>query len=101
MFCTGVVYFALVGGNYTNGVKAGLWYWNLNETSTNSWTTIGARLLIMVFDVCEYLFNFSALVGGEWNNTVEAGLWYWYFDWAFSQSSANVGARLLIMVFDV
>ena len=63
MFCTGVVFFALVGGNYTNGVKAGLWYWNLNETSTNSWTTIGARLLIWYLVCIEHFLHYF-LVGG-------------------------------------
>ena len=36
----------LVGGNWTNDLKAGLWYWNVNETSSNAWTSVGARLLI-------------------------------------------------------
>ena len=36
---------ALVGGNWANGTNAGLWYWNVNEASSNTWTNVGARLL--------------------------------------------------------
>lgn len=36
----------LVGGNWGNVSNAGLWYWNVNEASSNAWTTVGARLLI-------------------------------------------------------
>ena len=36
----------LVGGNWANSLAAGLWYWNVNETSSTAWTTVGARLLI-------------------------------------------------------
>jgi len=57
VFCIGLVYFsrvvALVGGNYANSVKAGLWYWNLNEASSNAWTNIGARLLNLGLGVFE------------------------------------------------
>lgn len=36
----------LVDGNWANGLKAGLWYWNVNELSSGTWTNVGARLLI-------------------------------------------------------
>lgn len=36
----------LVGGNWANSLNAGLWYWNVNESSSNAWTSVGARLLI-------------------------------------------------------
>lgn len=67
MFCIGLVLFsrvvALVGGNYANSVKAGLWYWNLNEASSNSWTNIGARLIILVFDVyLSYMMRYLSAV---------------------------------------
>lgn len=39
---------ALVGGNWNNTSRAGLWYWNLNEASSNTWTNIGARLLNLI-----------------------------------------------------
>lgn len=38
---------ALVGGRWTNGLNCGLWCWNCNETSSNAWTNIGARPLIL------------------------------------------------------
>ena len=36
---------ALVGGPYNRGMKDGLWYWSLNNTSSNAHIHIGARLL--------------------------------------------------------
>lgn len=36
---------ALVGGSFYNGLVAGLFYWNLDSTSTNSLWNFGARLL--------------------------------------------------------
>lgn len=42
-------FFALVGGAWSNGTKAGLWYWNVNEASSNAWTNVGARLLISFY----------------------------------------------------
>lgn len=36
---------ALVGGNYYNGTYAGLWSWNMGDTSSNASYDIGARLL--------------------------------------------------------
>lgn len=41
--------FALVGGAWSNGTEAGLWYWNVNEASSNAWTNVGARLLISFY----------------------------------------------------
>ena len=40
--------FSLVGGNYNNGTNAGLWLWNLNNTSSNTNGNLGARLLIFI-----------------------------------------------------
>jgi len=37
---------AHVGGNFNNGANDGLWYWNLNNTSSNANWNIGARVLI-------------------------------------------------------
>lgn len=34
-----------VGGNWNNGGKAGLFYFNANNTASNSNTNVGARLL--------------------------------------------------------
>ena len=41
--------FALVGGAWSIGAGAGLWYWNVNEASSNAWTNVGARLLISFY----------------------------------------------------
>nr|DAW09866.1 MAG TPA: hypothetical protein [Caudoviricetes sp.] len=42
----------------------GLWCWNLNETSSNAWTTIGARLLINAFNPLNiYYTSFSMPLG--------------------------------------
>ena len=46
-FC--LCFFALVGGAWSNGTEAGLWYWNVNEASSSAWTNIGARLLISFY----------------------------------------------------
>ena len=35
----------LVGGNYSNNDNAGLWYWNLNNSSSNTNSNLGARHL--------------------------------------------------------
>ena len=48
MFSTelvGVCIVPLVGGNWNHDSQAGLWCWNMNETSSNAWTNNGARLL--------------------------------------------------------
>jgi hypothetical protein len=37
---------AYVGGNFNNGLKAGLFYWNLNNGSSNANWNYGARHLI-------------------------------------------------------
>ena len=99
--------FTLVGGNWGNVSNAGLWYWNVNEASSNAWTTVGARLLIkniinirdMVCRARLYLALFT-LVGGRW---IEAtgGLWYWYIEWTGVSAGTNVGARPLISGFGV
>jgi len=33
----------IVGGNWDNGANAGLWYWNGNNTVSNSWSNNGGR----------------------------------------------------------
>lgn len=90
----------LVGGNYANTLKAGLWYWNFNEASSNAWTNIGARLLNLFFGTwcvrVPFIAYVLALVGGNWNNTGRAGLWYWWFNESSSNANANIGARLII-----
>ena len=51
-----------VGGNYNNGVEAGLWYWNCNNTSSNSNGNLGARPLILKWGLDVYAsLLFSAL----------------------------------------
>lgn len=42
------ILFALVGGRYDNGINAGLWYWNVNNASSNYSINIGARPLIFI-----------------------------------------------------
>lgn len=44
-FCT-FEWVARVGGNLNNGANAGLWYWNLNNTSSNANWNCGARVFI-------------------------------------------------------
>jgi hypothetical protein len=39
--------FAHVGGNFNNGLNAGLWYWNLNNTSALANFNVGCRVLIL------------------------------------------------------
>ena len=93
---------ALVGGNWNNTSRAGLWYWNLNEASSNAWTNIGARLLNLGLGVFEcFCCRDDTRVGGAyWDNT-NAGLWNWNVDNASSKANANIGARLIILVFGV
>ena len=91
-------FFALVGGNWNNTSKAGLWYWNFNNASSNMWTTIGARLLNLFFRnlVCMSAFyNAYALVGCGWNNGSAGSLWCWNFT-ELSSAYGVVGARLII-----
>ena len=38
-----------VGGNWNNGGNAGLFYFNANNTSSNSNSNVGARLLVFFF----------------------------------------------------
>lgn len=79
-----------------------MWYWNLNEASSNAWTNIGARLLNLGLGVFEcFCCRDDTRVGGAyWDNT-NAGLWNWNVDNASSKANANIGARLIILVFDV
>lgn len=37
---------AAVGGNWNNTLNAGLFYWNLNYTTSNANTNIGSRQLV-------------------------------------------------------
>lgn len=39
-----------VGGNWNNSGNAGLFYFNANNTSSNSNSNVGARLLVFSFD---------------------------------------------------
>ena len=52
VFSAGAFHFsifdALVGGRYDNGSNAGLWYWNVNNASSNYSANIGARPLIFI-----------------------------------------------------
>lgn len=79
-----------------------MWYWNLNEASSNAWTNIGARLLNLGLGVFEcFCCNCYTRVGGAYWDITNAGLWYWNFNDASSIANANIGARLIILVFDV
>lgn len=51
---------ALVGGRYDNGTNAGLWYWNVNNASSNLSVNIGARPLIFIIKITYTSFS-SAL----------------------------------------
>ena len=98
---------ALVGGNWANGTNAGLWYWNVNEASSNTWTNVGARLLISFYKyrdlmcLSAWFVALIALVGGRYDNGAEAGLWYWNCNNDSSLANFTVGARLLILGFGV
>ena len=104
MFCTDflglrlVSTFALVGGQWNDTLKAGLWYWNVNETSSNAWTTIGARLLNLFWNlVCvSVVLVADLLVGGRWLDGSECGFWCWTVNDASSMANTNYGARLII-----
>lgn len=39
-----------VGGYWSNGGNAGLFYFNANNTSSNTNSNVGARLLVFLFD---------------------------------------------------
>ena len=40
----------LVGGNWNNGGNAGLFYFNANNSSSDTNSNVGARLLVFLFD---------------------------------------------------
>ena len=48
-FCLRVAH---VGGNSNNGANDGLWYWNLNNSSSNANWNCGARVFIFVDNNC-------------------------------------------------
>ena len=51
--------FALVGGGYTtDDVRCGLWCWTFDNTSSNTYTSYGARLLIFSGTWCGLHFPF-------------------------------------------
>lgn len=94
----------LVGGNWGNVSNAGLWYWNVNEASSNAWTTVGARLLIKniinIRDmVCRALLLrlLFSLVGGSFVLLSAVGLWSWSFEGDSSLAGLVLGARPLIV----
>ncbi len=39
-----------VGGNWDNGGNAGLFYFNANNSSSDTNSNVGARLLVFLFD---------------------------------------------------
>ena len=45
------IFSALVGGEWNNTVEAGLWYWYFDWAFSQSSANVGARLIILVFDV--------------------------------------------------
>ena len=46
---------ALVGGTFGDRANDGLWYWNLNNTSSNANWNIGCRVLILFFIITHHL----------------------------------------------
>ena len=46
--------FAHAGGNWNNGANDGLFYWNLNNDSSNANTNIGSRLLMVMNNHARY-----------------------------------------------
>ena len=49
---------AHVGGNFNNGANDGLWYWNLNNGSSNANWNIGARVLIFEIIIINITHHF-------------------------------------------
>lgn len=95
---------ALVGGNWNNTSRAGLWLWAMNKASTDTNTNFGARLIILRYTLRDlvclvrvFSLAFSlALVGGRYDNGLKAGLWYWNLRNDSSNANSNIGARPLI-----
>ena len=50
---------ARVGGNSNNGANCGLWYWNLNNTSSNANWNCGAR--VFIFEIIIILYTSFSL----------------------------------------
>jgi len=77
----------------------GLWYWNVNNASSNYNATIGARPLILKWDlVCVFrCLKRVARVGGAWPDSSCCGLWALNANNASSNYSIGNGARLLII----
>nr|DAP18690.1 MAG TPA: hypothetical protein [Caudoviricetes sp.] len=46
---------ARVGGNSNNGANDGLWYWNLNNASSNANWNCGAR--VFIFEIIIYMYT--------------------------------------------
>lgn len=91
-----VISIALVGGSYALTLKAGLWSWNFDGTSSNAWANIGARLIIWDLMCLGHFRLVGTLVGGDYPNGVNAGLWFWALNVASSNTNTNYGARLII-----
>jgi len=48
-------YVLMVGGNWNNAGNAGLFYFNANNSSSNTSTNIGARPLVIKASMCRSL----------------------------------------------
>ena len=46
---------AHVGGNLNNGANCGLWYWNLNNDTSNANWNCGAR--VFIFEIIIYILH--------------------------------------------
>ena len=91
-----VISIALVGGQWNDGLKCGLWYWNIRNASSVANANIGARLIIWDLMCLEHFRLVGTLVGGDYPNGVNAGLWFWALNIASSNTNTNYGARLII-----
>ena len=47
---------AQFGGNWNNGANAGVFYWNLNNTSSNTNVNIGSQTLIRILLTMHSIF---------------------------------------------
>jgi len=61
-----------LGGNANNSVKAGAFYVNSNNVSSNDNSNIGSRLSLFYKDLCQKCF-------ASWQNTKQSLITFWYY----------------------